>query len=367
MLLKVDDKTYLKLFYDCVTVKGYTRSIICDLNRQHFDFIPNSLYFILEEFENKSLKSVFDHFDIEDHSTLIEYFSFLYDKEYIFWCTDEELKCFPNEKPRFETPAQIENCIVDVNSTSTHNWKKIIKELCELGCSNLQIRIFEKYDFDYCSSIFDLIENSIIRNVEILLPFCDEAGSKDFIKAFSKKYLRLNKLIVHSSPFEENYTVAETLASVSITPDVIDSDKCCGMVSPVFFTVDLDFFAESLKNNSCLNKKISVDASGYVKNCPSRIEHYGHLDTTSLKDALRNDAFLQKWKITKDDIEICKDCEFRHICPDCRAFKEHPEDEFSKPLKCNYDPYTGEWVEDKYSIPEFAKVAALYNFKNVVF
>src|SRR3954471_21219990 len=129
MLLKVDDKTYFKLFYDCVAVKGYTRSIICDLNRQHFDFIPNSLYFILEEFENKSLKSVFDYFDSEDHSTLIEYFSFLYDKEYIFWCTEEELKRFPIEKQKFE------NCIVDVNSTSNHNWKEIIRELCELGCA----------------------------------------------------------------------------------------------------------------------------------------------------------------------------------------------------------------------------------------
>lgn len=367
MLFDVNDKTYLKLFYDCIPVKGHTRSIICDLNRQHFDFIPNSLYFILEKYANKSLKSVFDSFCSEDHPTLIDYFSFLYNKEYIFWCTEEELKLFPKAKLKFDTPAFIENCVVDVNRTSNHDWKKIILQLTELGCSNLQIRIFEKYGFDYCYPIFDLIENSIISNVEILLPYSIEAGEDDFLSEFSKKYLRLSKLIVHGSPFEKNITVADTLTSIFITTDVINSDKCCGIVSPVFFTVDLDFFAESLKNNTCLNKKISVDALGFIKNCPSMAENHGHIDTTSLKDVLDNSSFLKKWKIRKDDIKICMDCEFRHVCPDCRAFKEHPEDDFSKPLKCGYNPYTGEWIENKSSIPEFAKVAEFYDFKNIVF
>ena len=40
-----------------------------------------------------------------------------------------------------------------------------------------------------------------------------------------------------------------------------------------------------------------------------------------------------------------KDCEFRYICTDCRAYVEDPEDILSKPLKCGYNPYTGEWSE----------------------
>jgi hypothetical protein len=42
---------------------------------------------------------------------------------------------------------------------------------------------------------------------------------------------------------------------------------------------------------------------------------------------------------------VCKDCEFRYICTDCRAYLEDPYNEYSKPLKCGYDPYTGEWSE----------------------
>jgi len=47
--------------------------------------------------------------------------------------------------------------------------------------------------------------------------------------------------------------------------------------------------------------------------------------------------------ITKDQINICKDCEYRYFCTDCRAYKEDPDDNFSKPLKCGYDPYQGQW------------------------
>ena len=92
MSIDINDNTYFKLFYDCMPVKGYTRSIICDMTRHYFDFIPNSLYFILTRYTDKSLDKIFKDFDKEDHPILIEYLEFLYEKEYIFWCTKEELK-----------------------------------------------------------------------------------------------------------------------------------------------------------------------------------------------------------------------------------------------------------------------------------
>ncbi|MBA3649536.1 MAG: grasp-with-spasm system SPASM domain peptide maturase [Chitinophagales bacterium] len=367
MAFEVDDNTYFKLFSDCIPVKGHTRSIICDLGRQNFDFIPNSLYFILKKYADKSLKKIFDSFNNEEHSTLNEYFLYLYEKEYIFWCTKDELKSFPDAELKFETPSIIDNSIVDVDYRSNHDWNKIISQLTELGCSNLQIRIFDKHSFSYCYPVFDLLENSIITNVEILIPFSVQANESKFLSEFSNKYLRLSKLTVHSSPFNKNYTVANTLTNINLTTDVINSNKCCGIVNPAFFTVNMDFFAESLKYNTCLNKKISIDACGYIKNCPSMAENYGHINTTSLNDVVSNPSFLAKWKITKDDIKICMDCEFRHICLDCRAFVEHPDDPFSKPLKCSYDPYSGEWIKNKSAIPEFAEVAEFYEFKNIVF
>lgn len=56
-----------------------------------------------------------------------------------------------------------------------------------------------------------------------------------------------------------------------------------------------------------------------------------------------NPGFKKYWNIKKDDMTKCKDCEFRYICTDCRAYLEDPDDIYSAPLKCGYDPYTGKW------------------------
>ena len=74
-------------------------------------------------------------------------------------------------------------------------------------------------------------------------------------------------------------------------------------------------------------------------------ESFGNIKNTTLEEAVNHPNFKKYWDITKDQIEVCKDCEFRHICTDCRAYVETPEDQYSKPLKCGYNPYTNEWEE----------------------
>ena len=79
-------------------------------------------------------------------------------------------------------------------------------------------------------------------------------------------------------------------------------------------------------------------------------ESFGNIKTTSLEKALEHSHFKKYWNLTKDSIETCKDCEFRNICTDCRAYTErnymNKEGlDISKPLKCGYDPYTGKWEE----------------------
>ena len=74
-------------------------------------------------------------------------------------------------------------------------------------------------------------------------------------------------------------------------------------------------------------------------------ESYGNIKDTTLEEVLNKKGFKKLWTIHKDKIKVCQDCEFRHICTDCRAYREDPEDIYSKPLKCGYSPYTNEWEE----------------------
>jgi SPASM domain peptide maturase of grasp-with-spasm system len=143
------------------------------------------------------------------------------------------------------------------------------------------------------------------------------------------------------------------------------SEKDCGAIKPEFFTINLNTYTEALNHNSCLNRKISIDSRGYIKNCPSMEESFGHISVKNFKEVLFEKSFKKLWNITKDVIEDCKDCEFRYICTDCRAYLESPQNVYSKPLKCGYDPYTGIW-SDWISNPIKEKAQSFYKFENIV-
>ena len=62
---------------------------------------------------------------------------------------------------------------------------------------------------------------------------------------------------------------------------------------------------------------------------------------------MKEDGFKSLWGIKKENIDVCKDCEFRHLCTDCRAIIMEPENIFSQPAKCNYNPYLAKWKGEK--------------------
>jgi SPASM domain peptide maturase of grasp-with-spasm system len=86
-------------------------------------------------------------------------------------------------------------------------------------------------------------------------------------------------------------------------------------------------------------------ANGDIKNCPSIKNVYGNLNNTELSEVILNQDFMKLWYLNKDSVNKCKDCEFRYFCYDCRAYLQDPEDIYSKPLKCGYDPHTNKWEE----------------------
>ena len=101
--------------------------------------------------------------------------------------------------------------------------------------------------------------------------------------------------------------------------------------------------------NGCLNRKISIDETGKVKNCPSMTKEFGHINDTSLTTIAHDKDFQKPWNINKDSIDTCKDCEYRYICTDCRAYTTDGG-LHSKPAKCQYDPYTGKWANKEESV-----------------
>lgn len=72
-------------------------------------------------------------------------------------------------------------------------------------------------------------------------------------------------------------------------------------------------------------------------------QSFGNIANISLADVVSTPDFRKYWDINKDEINNCRDCEFRYICTDCRAYLSNPDDDYSQPLKCGYNPENCEW------------------------
>jgi len=331
---------YFKLFACCITVKGAMRCIVCDLQRNDFSFIPEGLFDIIAEHHHKTIGDIKNTFQNQYDETIDEYFQFLEEQEYGFWCTKEELELFPGLDLSWEEPHQITNAIIDNDNRSNHDYQLIFQQLEELTCNHIQLRFFEAVSFKILEDILKLLEFSSIISVELIFPETSQIRLNE-LQDLIKQYPRIHVVFVHSAKkFEITRKPEGQAANIIYVTDKISGAEHCGNITSKKFSINIKTFTEAQKHNTCLNKKISIDAVGKIKNCPSCGNSFGNMKDTRLSEAMNKKGFKDLWVISKDQIEICKDCEFRYICTDCRAYIKNPDNIYSKPEKCPYDPYT---------------------------
>ena len=331
------------LFACCAPVRGARRSVVCDLQRQSFHFIPNGLYEILTEHAGATVAEIRQRYGHEYDDEIDEYFEFLLHHELGFWCADPQgPERFPPLDLTWEAPERITNAILDVDERSDHDFAKILGELDDLGCKALEVRCFHRPALAELRALLDATRHGRLRSIDLLAGYSPELAP-DALESLVKRYRRLSGVVIHSAP--ESRALAPDSAGVVIRyrREAIDSPRCCGQIHPGYFAIDVETFAEAQRHNTCLNRKISIDARGEIRNCPSLPRSFGNVRATSLHSALAERDFKALWSINKNQIAVCKDCEFRYICTDCRAYLRDAGDLYSKPSKCTYDPYTAEW------------------------
>lgn len=330
-----------KLFSCCVLTKGSQRSLICDLQRNKFHFIPNSLYELLDSPEIDFEILINQEEDEINKMILKEYEGFLLDNELLF--TDDNLDLFPPLNRKWDSPFSIHNAIIEIGKDCAY-LKVLISQLECLGLHQLELR-FHESDIDLLRDSISIFRNT---NVNGLILFFNNSCNilKEDLEFLLKRESRIERIFLYNNQrCGQSFSCAETEASVIYLDKSEISALHCGIISSEYFVVNIPVFTESLHHNTCLNRKISIDSEGNIKNCPSMPKSYGNIRDIKLIDVVNNPDFQKVWHIKKDEISKCKDCEFRHICTDCRAYIENPADQFSAPLKCGYNPYTCEWDE----------------------
>lgn len=350
-----------KMFECCNLSKGYSRSLIIDNQRDVYYTIPNSLYsilssrdyFTIEEF----VKSDYFH---NNRDVLWEYLMFLLHNELIFKCPKKLVKNFTPINTYFNYPSIITNSIVIVSVQNYMYIKKALLQLSKLNCFNFEIIFYREVNLQQITLILDSLKELIIDDLTLILDY-----SIAFSIKYKNKYPFLNRVIRYNSNVNIEKYYSEIGLNLVKTILDITNNQHCGIVNTSYFNTHLSHYTESLHHNTCLNRKIAIDAEGNIKNCPSMKESFGNIRDTTLEEAINKPGFKKYWNIKKDDITKCKDCEFRHVCTDCRAYIDNPEDMYSAPLKCGYDPYTCEW-EEWSTNPLKQKAIDFYGMRDII-
>jgi SPASM domain peptide maturase of grasp-with-spasm system len=340
-------KKFFCLFSDCKIVKGENRSLIIDLTNNKYFYIPNSMEFILKKFIGSDYLTFIKSYNEKEQTIINEYFIWLEEENIGFWATSkQEFTSFNISNDSFIRPYILDNCIIEYNQMFDLN--SILDQIVKINIPFIEIRFYDNVSYNFISNFLQYIKYSNIEGIDLILKYNKNFKIYNYKKIIINE-LRLNNLIITNYKTNKIIEYYRGLSKLKFVTKKIENNIHCGMIDSKYFTNNKLLYSESQHHNTCLNRKISIDVNGNIKNCPSMPQSFGNIKDTTLEQALEHPDFKKYWNITKDQIEVCKDCEFRHICTDCRAYTERThfqEDiDLSKPLKCGYNPYTNEWAE----------------------
>jgi len=330
---------YFLLFSNCILTKGFSRSIIADLQSGFYITITTEHSELLNKLKKHSIKKVLENSD-NARLEIKSFVDYLIELNLGHYCSSN--KEFPPINKEFKLPYRIIDCIIELSDFTYKYHKSILKSLTNLGCQTIELRAYHEFSLKIIQSFLNEMPNTRVRNVEIYLPFSEKIGIDNYNKFVMENPI-VGKMVIHSCA--NNFHIKNNSEFLLFTKQIIHSASCCGNISQDIFSPNLPSYLLSLNANSCLHKKVSIDKNGDIKNCPSMKQSFGNIKINNIEEALNKNEFKKYGSIKKDDIAICKDCEFRHICTDCRAYVENPEDLLSKPLKCGYNPYTNVWED----------------------
>jgi SPASM domain peptide maturase of grasp-with-spasm system len=335
----------LKLYSTCIPVKGYGRSILCDLQFCEYKFIPNALSELLINSPNLTIKEIYALFDNEVHQTLNEYIEYLLKEDLAFLTDVPEL--FPPLKLSWYRPSHITNVIIDIDENSNLEYiKTLVENLNELGCEAARLCVLYDISTEALPEILEVFNESILTYMELNLKF-SVSFNVEFCESLLREFSRIQLIVVFNSPKSEKIQYDNILLRYTEK----DINTNCGKVSAGYFSCCMENFLEAYCFNSCLHKKMYIGADHTIKNCPHFEKSFGKIEDIDLKNTIHSDEFQMLWSITKDKIDVCKDCEFRYICTDCRAIIKDPQNKFSQPAECTYNPYICKWKGEEGYVP----------------
>jgi SPASM domain peptide maturase of grasp-with-spasm system len=338
-------KGYLLIRPDVIATEGTHRSLVADLSRGIYFFVPNTLPAFIRRHNKQRITSIYARYPFPVKKIAKEYVNWLIAQNLALVCPDTNFakKVVPPFNGAWDTPYPIANCILEIGKKNHRQMGKVLNELSAMRVPYLEIRIFETLPFNQILNLLKKIQESSFRQVVLLAKYTP-AWELQHIEGPLQYITVLDSITIFGSPQDALGQMHKNTTPVKYIKELL-TNCACGKFSPAYFYPNISFYNESRNFNSCLNRKLSIDSNGDIKNCPSMAKKYGNIKNNSLLETIAKNNFQAVWGITKNQVAVCKECEFRDICQDCRAYLQQPNDIYSKPLKCGYNPSTGQWQD----------------------
>jgi hypothetical protein len=229
---------------DLYIVKGYLRSIIYDLNREDYEFIPNEIADILIS------KINFDNIPKE-------IFEWLVINEFILEVPEAVAGNFLPIALDWDYPSKIVNLTLESEILNFEESK--ILALIEafnikaLGIINLNKNLEELKPF------LQTLENSSILTIEIITNYNESSDYLNYCNIFS----RIKSIIVYNSFFESENYGSDGFGNIVYKLNDFQ-DRLSYKQHPSFFNVNTELVTESLNFNNYFNRRIHISALGNI-------------------------------------------------------------------------------------------------------
>jgi SPASM domain peptide maturase of grasp-with-spasm system len=349
------------LYSNCIPVKGYSRCIIYDIQTNRFRFISNSLFDLF--FSNKGRINQENYMDYKDF--LIQ----LNDADFGTYILEEFSLLFPALNLYWDTYSKVSNSVIDIANDLDHKGFNILLKSYELLiCKDVYIRFLQEQSSSELSNFFSIFSNTNINSIVVFIPFQAEMDYTNYNSLFEKQ-VRLQNIIIYKSP---NSDLGSDSEIRFIKTNIFEESN---RVSKDNFIANIPLFTESQLHNTYFNRKLSIDAEGSIKNSPELPWHYGNVSDTKLEEAIKDEgtdtdffkkyalylkaqnegkeyaldfektrpAFNALYFIHKEMIDVCKECEFRHMCVDACVPVQRADNTWYRSQECNYNPYICKW------------------------
>lgn len=334
---------WFMLYANCFLTEGASEGIIHDVHRQRYLPVKKRMAALLkDDFKQCPVAEVRRRYP-DWVNGIDAYLNFLVENDYGFY-TDEP----QNFKPInlvFRHPTSLSSAIVEMDAAAIETHANVVDQLLALGCQNFQFLFLEgAYDFEEVAKMLESFKTSRASSVDLYFEQAvfDENQHKQLGKDLRIRSTVFNKNEERSFFLNEGETDSKQghlylfYVSRKLEPRQAEQYR------PELFNLALRPFIEAQEHNAGLNKKVAIDRNGDIKNYLNHDRVFGNIASDSIIEAVTSAAFQKQWNISNDEIEKCKDCQFRYICFS-NSYVSQIDGNYRKAEDCGFDPYTNRW------------------------